>query len=257
MVFPFCVKRISAGVKAAARGIGECAFRDRRWTLAENVPGACIVNAFTVDRQPATDLAQHLLLDFGDGAISPRTHIQQQGAVLAGDIDQIGDDISGRFVIVIADIAPGILGDRCIVLPEELAHIAELTAFNIEDGDTFRIGVVLVVDRHAYSPFLAAVIVVSGEALEIRLEDDLLDPPVEPDNLRPILVHQLTAARQPIFEEFGIRARCPIFVFPFFAIGMIFGKPRPRDRTSRRLPASCTSEGKRRPPSKNHQCSAR
>ena len=49
-----------------------------------------------------------------------------------------------------------------------------------------------------------------GEALQIRLEDGLLDPPIEPEQLRLIFIHELAAAGQPVLEERGIGPRLHI-----------------------------------------------
>ena len=69
---------------------------------------------------------------------------------------------------------------------------------------------VFVVDRHALVPLQPAIVVVGGEALQIGLEDGLLDPPVEPEQLRLVFVNDLAAAGQPVFEERGVGPRLHI-----------------------------------------------
>ena len=58
----------------------------------------------------------------------------------------------------------------------------------------------LVIDGDSALPFRAAVVVIGRKLLEIRLEDGLLDPPVEPDDFGMILLDDLRRARQPVIE---------------------------------------------------------
>ena len=69
-------------------------------------------------------------------------------------------------------------------LPEKVADMVQLAPFNVKNGYAFGIGIVLVVDGDAQPPFLTAVVIMGGKALQIRREDNLLDPPVKPDDLR-------------------------------------------------------------------------
>jgi hypothetical protein len=57
-----------------------------------------------------------------------------------------------------------------------------------------------VVDRHAPPPVRGPVVVKGGEFLEIRREYRLLDPPVEPEQLGLVLVDDLAAAQEPVFQ---------------------------------------------------------
>ncbi len=117
------------------------------------------------------------------------------------------DDRDRRFVIVVADVAPRIFGYRRIVLPEQRSNILELAALDIEHRRAFGKRFELVIDRHALAPLGAAVVIVCREGLQVGLEDFLLDPPVKPDQLRLVLIHQLAGARQPIIQVIHARAR--------------------------------------------------
>ena len=71
---------------------------------------------------------------------------------------------------------------------------------------------IFVVDGHALVPLDAAVVVIRGKLLEVRLEKGLLDPPIEPEQLRLVLIHQLAGAGQPIIEEFAGRVQARLAI---------------------------------------------
>ncbi len=89
----------------------------------------------------------------------------------------------------------------------------ELPALDVEDarGVGERLAaVLLVVDRDSLSPLLAAVVVEGGELLEVLVCRGLRDPPVEPDELRLVLVDELGGTREPVVEELLARRGLPL-----------------------------------------------
>src|SRR4029079_5775080 len=92
-----------------------------------------------------------------------------QRAVFADDVYQVADDRAGGFVILVVDIAPGILRARRIGLPEGLPNAGQLPALDIEHRRAFGVGGKLMVDRSAalipiWPPGARGVVVVGGEA---------------------------------------------------------------------------------------------
>ena len=86
-----------------------------------------------------------------------------------------------------------------------------MPALDVIDRAALGEGLVLVVDRDFLAPLRAAVVVVGREMPQVRLEGRLLDPPVEPDQLRPVLLDQLGGPRQPVVQVRlqGACAGCP------------------------------------------------
>ena len=74
-------------------------------------------------------------------------------------------------------------------MPEQGANTGKLPALDVIDGSALRECIVFVVNRHLAIPLHALVIVISGKLLEVRREHVLLNPPVEPHELRLVLIH--------------------------------------------------------------------
>ena len=48
---------------------------------------------------------------------------------------------------------------------------------------------------------MCSVVIIGCKLLDIRLKGTVVNPPVEVNDLGPVLVHYLTAPQEPIFEE--------------------------------------------------------
>ena len=183
-------------------GIGEgtCGHFGRAFTV--DFPRACGIDGLAIDGQPAADGAQNGLFGFWDSAVGAWADVEQQRAIFAHHIDQILDQGLGAFVFLFLDIAPGVVGDRGIVLPEQRANVAELAPFDVQYSSPFGIGGVLIIDGNSFSPFLATVVVIGCETLQMLGEGSVADPPVEPDELGLIEVDQFAGARQLVVQKF-------------------------------------------------------
>src|SRR5262249_41640872 len=104
-------------------------------------------------------------------------------------------------VILILHIAPGVFGEGGIGLPELGTNPRQLPALHIKDGGSRWEGGVLIVDRHLLPPFRGPVVVVGGELLKSGRKGLLMDPPVEPDQLRPVLIYQFAGSDQPVLNK--------------------------------------------------------
>src|SRR5207253_1793325 len=115
-------------------GVVEGARDDLRGAFAKFLPRSRAIDRFAVDRQPLADLLQGLLLRLRDGAVRARPDIQQEGAVLADDVDQVADDLSRRLVVLLTHVAPGVLRDGRIGLPEVRPDASTLPALDLDHG---------------------------------------------------------------------------------------------------------------------------
>ena len=70
------------------------------------------------------------------------------------------NDELGRLEGVTVDVAPGLVADRGVGLPVERADVAELAAFDVEDGAVILHGVVLVIDDAGVAGVLEFVVVI-------------------------------------------------------------------------------------------------
>ena len=100
-------------------GIFERSANHLRGPFAEHRPRARAVNRFAVHAQPPADIQQNSLRLLWNRAVGSRPDIQQQSAVLAGDIHQLVHDRIGGLEFVVLDVAPGFFADGSIGLPEE------------------------------------------------------------------------------------------------------------------------------------------
>lgn len=187
-----------------AQGVFEGTTDDRGGPFAVDTPGVGAVDGFTILMEPSADGAEDLLLFVGDRAVGTGTDVEEEGTVLADDVNEVADDLWSSLVLVMLDVAPGVFGDGSICLPEVGIGIGELSAFDIKDSGVFREGLMFVINRDTLAPGGGAVVVVGGEALKVGSEGRLFDPPVEPEELRLVEVDELTAASEPVVEKVSI-----------------------------------------------------
>jgi hypothetical protein len=168
--------------------------------LAENRPRPGAVDGLAVDAEPVSDLEQDFAGGLGDEAVGLRADVEQEHAVLADDVYEVGDEAAGFLEFVALDVSPGDVGDRGIGLPDQGPDLAEPGTLQVEHGGAVGERLVFVVEHGSLSPLGGAVVIVGREFAAIRLELRLLDPPVEPEHLGPIQVHQLARTRQPVLH---------------------------------------------------------
>src|SRR5450755_214022 len=77
--------------KRLALVVGEASCQHLRGPFTIDLEGAVAVDCFAVHREPAPDGQQDVLCLYGNRAVRPGSDVQQQGAVLADDVDQISD----------------------------------------------------------------------------------------------------------------------------------------------------------------------
>ena len=87
-------------------------------------------------------------------------------------------------------------------MPQIGLGFGKLTAFNIGNGAAEGKGIEFIVDDGGCAPLGGTVVVVGGKSLQIRLDGAVLYPPVEIDNARLEAIDDLTAAQQPVGQEF-------------------------------------------------------
>lgn len=80
------------------------------------------------------------------------------------------------------------------------ASAPRIAPLYIGNGCAEHEGIMFVINGSRSSPLSSPVVVIGGESFQIRLEYSILNPPVEIEDLRLILVNQLAAADQPVFQ---------------------------------------------------------
>ena len=105
------------GERLALR-VGERSFDDGGGAFTERRPRPRGVNGFAIQCQPPADLAQQALFRFGNRPIRSGADVEQQRAILADDVDEVVDQRVGGLVLLVQDVAPGVLRHGRVRLPE-------------------------------------------------------------------------------------------------------------------------------------------
>jgi len=171
------------------------------WPLSVHFPGASAIDGLPIPRQPGADLEEQRLLGLRNGAVRPRSDVQQERPILADDVHQVADDRGCALVVLILDVPPGVRAQGGVRLPERRPRVRQLTPLDVVDCRAFGEGLVLVVDGHAPAPLDAQVVVVGRKAAKPGLKHGRLDPPVEPHELRPVLLYQFAGTGVPVLQE--------------------------------------------------------
>ena len=120
-------------------------------------------------------------------------------------------------------MAPWIICNCCICLPEERLSFGELPPFNIGDCRAEHEPVGLVIDDRIAVPFVSTVVIVRSKFLQVRLKRDVLDPPVEINQLRSVLIRQFACAHKPVLQI--LITRCRLTVNIMLIIGRWHRRP--------------------------------
>lgn len=176
-----------------------------RRSFLRDPPGPCAVDRLAVAGKPVSERFEDESLSIRNRPIRLGTDVQQEQAVLRHRVREFGDEGVDRLIFVSVDPAPGVLRDGRIVLPDMRADSPHRPALDVVDRAALRERIPLVVYGDAATPFGGAVVVVRSQQAQVWLERGLLDPPVEPEHLRPVVVDDLHRAKQPVFEESLVR----------------------------------------------------
>src|ERR1700735_4083385 len=110
-------------------GVLEGSCRDLGWPFSVGGPGSGSVDGIAIDLEPTADIEQYVLHLVGDGAIGTGTDVHQQVAIFAHDVHQLMNDEFRCFEGVVLDVAPGLVADRSVGLPDPVELLVELAAF--------------------------------------------------------------------------------------------------------------------------------
>ena len=121
-----------------------------RGAFSKYYPGTGVVNRFTVNRHPITNIGEEFRGGIVECAVRLGGNIKQEVAVLGDDINQFINNLTGRTVLFIA--VPSPIPNGSIGLPGLLANLAEMSPLPIEGGDSIPIiapwAVAPILDKH-------------------------------------------------------------------------------------------------------------
>ena len=104
-----------------------------------------------------------------------------------------------RLECVVLNVAPRCVADGSVGLPILRTNARELAAFDVEHSRLFLHGVIFVVDHAHRRPALERFVVIERrEASEIFAHGRLADPPIKINDVRVILLDNLSGAGQPV-----------------------------------------------------------
>ena len=203
LIAPAGEAEVLAG-KGPRLAVGEAAFFDDRGAFLRQKPQSRAVNGLVVDLHPAAHGAQNLHVLIRQRAVGLRAEVQQEPSVLADHVDQIPQNLPRLLVVGPFGIAPAVPHHRGVGLPQEGLGLSKLAPLDVGHAAAEGECVHLVVDDPA-APALRPVVIIGQKAKHVGLGRLLNDPPVEIHDARVIPIHDLTAAQQPIRQEFVVR----------------------------------------------------
>src|SRR5579883_2027339 len=111
------------------------------------------------------------------------------------------DDLSGRSVFIILDVAPRLPADRGFSLPGEGTNFSFCASFDILHGGVFGESIALVSQDDFLTTLPGQIVVIRGQFRPIGPEFLGLDAPFEPDEIGVVLVDNLRSPRKPVLEK--------------------------------------------------------
>jgi len=153
-----------------------------------------------VDAEPLAHFQKHVPLVGGNRAVGHGRDIEQQLAVLAHDIDEYVDHLRGRLDAEVLRVAPASPADGIVREPGKLGKVVHATFLEILHAYGVRQVALFVRYNYLVTPF-GGPVEVMREIHTLVFLRNLVEPGIEPHQVRPVSVNNLHELALPHLEE--------------------------------------------------------